>query len=156
MPREIEVKYLVVKLPDNLEQYRSEKIRQGYIVAEEGENVVRIRQKGEGFFLTVKSSGHFSRDETEISLAREQFEALWPLTEGKRLEKTRRFIEYGRFLIELDIFEGSLAGLAIAEAEFDAEDDAASFVPPEWFGREVTWDGRYQNNRLALFGKPEK
>jgi len=154
MPREIEVKYLVRDLPGDLGQYRNEKIRQGYIVAESGENVVRIRQKGKKYFLTVKGEGNFSREETEISLSSSQFEALWPVTHGKRLEKTRYYIEYGGFVIELDVFEGVLEGLIVAEVEFESEEDAKSFFPPVWFGREVTWDSRYQNSKLVLNGKP--
>lgn len=156
MPQEIEVKYIVRTVPGNLNQYRNEKIRQGYIVAEEGANVVRIRQKGEGYFLTVKGVGHLSREETEIRLSFEQFEALWPLTDGKRLEKIRYYIDQEDFLIELDIFEGFLDGLKVAEVEFESEEEAETFVPPTWFDREVTWDSRYKNSKLALFGKPQK
>ena len=155
MGREIEVKYRVKRLPADIHSAKKEKIRQGYLVAGETENVVRIRQKGEGFFLTVKGSGHLSRSETEIVLNREQFDALWPLTDGKRIEKTRFYFDYADRLIELDIFEEKLEGLQIAEVEFESGELAAAFVPPDWFGAEVTFDSRYQNNNLALKGKPE-
>jgi len=35
------------------------------------------------------------------------------------------------------------------EVEFDSEPDARLFVPPSWFGQEVTGDPRYQNAALA-------
>lgn len=155
MGREIEVKYRVKRLPADIHLAKNEKIRQGYLVAGETENVVRIRQKGEGYFLTVKGSGHLSRSETEIALNREQFDALWPLTDGKRIEKTRFYFDYADRLIELDVFEEKLEGLQIAEVEFESEESVATFVPPDWFGVEVTFDSRYQNNNLALRGKPE-
>ena len=40
--------------------------------------------------------------------------------------------------------------MKLAEVEFPSEEAAHAFVPPEWFGREVTFTGEYQNSRLAL------
>ena len=56
---------------------------------------------------------------------------------------------------ELDLFDGALAGRMIVEVEFDDDDAAAAFVAPEWFGREVTYDGRYSNAALASGGWPD-
>jgi adenylate cyclase len=154
MPSEIEVKYLVKQPLRSLDGYRYESIRQGYIVALQNENTVRIRLKGDRYYLTIKGVGMMSRREVELELAREQFEELWPLTEGRRIEKTRYYIDWPPHLIELDLFEGNLKGLVMAEVEFDTEEDVEQFVPPDWFDREVTWDSRYQNSNLAKLGKP--
>jgi CYTH domain-containing protein len=56
--------------------------------------------------------------------------------------------------IELDVFEGELEGLVVAEVEFDSDAAADSFEPPEWFGDEVTGDDRYLNETLAIQGRP--
>ena len=40
--------------------------------------------------------------------------------------------------------------MILAEVEFKSEEDALSFTPPEWFGRDVTWSGEYQNSRLSI------
>jgi CYTH domain-containing protein len=45
-------------------------------------------------------------------------------------------------------------GLVRDEVEFEDLDDARAFVPPPWFGRELTDDVRYSNQRLAIEGLP--
>ena len=51
--------------------------------------------------------------------------------------------------IELDVFDGIFGGLTYAEVEFPEEKFANTFVPPTWFGRDVTADGIYQNSALS-------
>ena len=50
---------------------------------------------------------------------------------------------------ELDIFHGRLDGLYFIEVEFKDEEDARQFVPPGWFGENVSNDGRYANSFLS-------
>jgi CYTH domain-containing protein len=54
--------------------------------------------------------------------------------------------------IELDIFARELAPLMLAEVEFETEEEANAFVPPEWFGEDVTFSGKYQNSYLSQHG----
>ena len=80
---------------------------------------------------------------------------FWPLTEGRRLEKTRHVIPAGADLtIELDVYSGALTGLLVAEVEFGSEEAAGTFEPPAWFGTEVTDDARFKNQQLASVGAP--
>ena len=37
----------------------------------------------------------------------------------------------------------------LVEVEFETEEQANAFVPPEWFGKDVTFSGEYQNSQLA-------
>ncbi len=37
----------------------------------------------------------------------------------------------------------------MAEVEFDSEKKADEFVPPDWFGKEVTNEASYKNRSLA-------
>jgi adenylate cyclase len=114
-----------------------------------------VRRRDDEATLTVKSGGARSRVEEEIAIEPERFERLWPLTEGRRIEKTRYEIPAGDGLtIELDVYDGALAGLVVAEIEFDSEDAADAFSEPDWLGREVTEDSRYKNQRLACEGAP--
>lgn len=154
MSTEIERKFLVVRLPDSLDSYTHTPIRQGYLIVTEGGTELRIRQKGERFFQTIKSGGGLSRTEIEISLSEDQFEALWPHTEGRRVSKIRYQIPVGGHTAELDRFEGELADLLLVEVEFPSEADSRQFDPPDWFGVEVTDDGRYKNKSLAAKGIP--
>jgi CYTH domain-containing protein len=117
---------------------------------------VRIRRKDGGSTLAVKSSGGLARVEEELPIDDATFERLWPLTEGRRIEKVRHVIRTSEphVVIELDVYHGDLDGLVVAEVEFSGEDDAHAFTPPPWFGADVTDDARYKNQRLAVDGRP--
>lgn len=153
---EIERKFLVDNLPDAGILSAPTSIDQGYLTAESGELEVRLRRKGDHYFQTIKQGQGLSRVQTEVALSREQFDAMWPHTEGRRVVKRRHEIPHGPHIIELDVFGGSLEGLLIAEVEFDSVDRAREFDPPEWFEEEVTDDARYQNRSLAMHGKPTR
>lgn len=146
--KEIERKFLVKgPTPKGL---AGKPIRQGYITAATDSTEVRLRQKGEACFLTVKSEGGLVRDEYEIMIGMAEFETLWPLTEGRRVEKTRHIGKLAEGLeFELDIFEGRLAPLMLVEVEFPSEEAARAFMAPDWFGEEVTEDKSYRNKALA-------
>jgi adenylate cyclase len=149
---EVERKFLVGEPPD-LSGTDADEIEQGYLaIGADGE--VRVRRKGEKLVLTAKRGSGISREEAEVELDREAFESLWPLTEGRRLHKRRHVIPHGDLKIELDVYEGDLEGLLVAEVEFPSEDDAGRFEPPEWVGDEVTGDERYLNETLATRGAP--
>jgi CYTH domain-containing protein len=91
-----------------------------------------------------------SREEHIIPISQEAFDALWVLTEGKRVEKARYFIDTcNGYVAELDIYKGSNDGLVSVEVEFPNEEEAKAFVPPFWFGREVTGESAWKNSVLA-------
>ena len=105
--------------------------------------------------MTVKSAPGLSRVEEELALDGDAFERLWPLTEGRRVVKTRHAREADDgVVLELDVYEGSLSGLATLEVEFASEEAAGAWTPPAWAGREVTGEKAYANQSLALFGAP--
>ena len=150
---EIERKWLVPELPADLSHHPAHEIDQGYLALTPEGVEVRVRRKGDGRFLTVKHGPGLSRVEVEVPLEPGDFDALWPLTEGKRLRKTRYDVPWrdGR-KIELDVYADQLAGLRVAEVEFDDEASARAFTPPEFFGREITGDPAYRNEKLAREG----
>ncbi|HUA05733.1 MAG TPA: CYTH domain-containing protein [Solirubrobacteraceae bacterium] len=150
---EIERKFLVDRLPDRLDDNPSAEIEQGYLAITD-EVEVRVRRYGDQAFLTVKSGGDEMRVEEEIEIDPRRFDALWPLTDNRRIEKRRYRIPAGTLTIELDVYHGRLSGLLVAEVEFDSPEAAAGFAPPGWFGREVTDDSRYKNKRLVTSGLP--
>jgi CYTH domain-containing protein/5'-deoxynucleotidase YfbR-like HD superfamily hydrolase len=157
---EVERKYLIdiEKLPPNLNlnSFHRVHLRQGYMTPGADGSEVRLRSfDDEKFELTYKTPGMVERGEkTTLFETRDPFDALWAQTEGRRVEKTRYVIPFDKYKIELDIYEGHLAGLATAEVEFDGRFDdarlkAATFTPPEWFGADVSEDSRYKNRNLA-------
>ena len=52
---------------------------------------LRVRRKGDDTVLTVKRGHGLDRGEQEVAIGAEAFEALWPLTEGKRISKAVSF-----------------------------------------------------------------
>lgn len=156
MPSEIERKFLLEQLPAELEQSPAADIEQGYLAITKNAEI-RVRRHGEGFSLTLKRGAGEEREEIEVELDRRQFEALWEATDGSRLTKRRYLVSLGdRVSAEVDVYFGSLAGLRVAEVEFPSREAAASFQPPDWFGREVTGDRRYANQALAIGGIPNR
>ena len=147
--REIERKFLVKRLPDNLKQSRSSVIEQGYLATESAGRQVRLRKTGNTTSLTFKIGRGSHREEREIKLSQKQFAALWPGTSGRRLRKVRYEIPWEDLLIEVDIYRGRHAGLVVAEVEFPDRATCRKFKPPPWFGREVTGEKRYSNVWLA-------
>ena len=151
---EIERKFLVPQVPNNLDRYPQDDFLQGYIALAEDGTEVRLRKIGDQYFETVKTGDGLARGEVEIDLTQQQFDRLWALTEGRRIEKTRYRIDYEWVVIEVDVYRGKLSGLMTAEVEFESVAASRSFEPPEWLGEEVTNDSRYQNKHLAIDGVP--
>lgn len=144
---EIERKFLIHTLPENLESYPHKEIEQGYLCTQP---VVRIRRSNDKYILTCKGEGLMMREEFELPLTKEAFEHMKPKTDGIFIEKTRYLIPYDENLtIELDIFHGKLAPLVLAEVEFESEEAALAFVPPTWFGEDVTNTPKYHNSNLS-------
>lgn len=154
-PSEIERKFVLPSAPLFLSEYDHENIRQGYLVIGADGSEARLRDREGTLTLTVKSKGDLVRGESEVGIDTGQFEALWPATAGKRLEKARFTIPYFSSLVELDIYSGDLKGLIVAEVEFQDEQSAEAFSAPEWFGPEVTTNKAFKNQQLAINGIPE-
>ena len=153
---EIEKKFRIKKLPDNLKEYEKKHIEQGYLCVNP---VVRIRKSDDKYILTYKSPIDKMQEENkdvrinnevEVYLTKEGYEHLREKIDDNLIEKTRYIIplEDGH-TGELDIFGGALEGLYFIEVEFDSEEDAKNFVPPKWFGENISDDKRYANSYLS-------
>ena len=151
---EVERKFLVPDPPD-LEHAEAEEIEQGYL-ATGADGEVRLRRKGDVRLLTAKLGAGLSRQEEEVEIDRDSFDRLWQLTEGRRLHKRRHVLPDGNRRVEVDVYEGDLDGLVVAEIEFDSEEEARAFEPLDWLGEEVTGDERYLNETLATRGRPDR
>lgn len=134
---EIERKYLVKSIPENLKDYPCRVMEQGYLNIAP---VIRIRKDNDNFELTYKSKGLMVREEYNLPLTKEAYEHLLLKIDGRLIKKRRYMIPLeGNLTVELDVFEGELAPLILAEVEFPDEDSALSFTPPDWFGEDVTF-----------------
>lgn len=81
---------------------------------------------------------------TNTYLSEDEYERFAVLP-GRWLRKRRLSIPP----MGVDVFEGALAGLILAEAEFASDAEMAAFVPPGWCGREVTGDPQYRGGNLV-------
>ncbi|MCC8052061.1 MAG: CYTH domain-containing protein [Clostridiales bacterium] len=144
---EIERKFLISTLPENLDSYPFHRIEQAYLCTAP---VIRVRRQDDDYILTYKGSGMMMREEYNLPLTREAYEHLLPKADGNILTKKRYFIPLSDGLnIELDLFEGNFAGLWMAEVEFPDEETANHFTAPGWFGKEVTYDPTYHNSNMS-------
>lgn len=156
---ETERKFLVSEIPLDLGKYRVKHMEQLYVSTRP---VIRIRRSDDKRILTVKSKGLISRQEFEMEIDEEEYQNLRAKAEGNVIEKDRYIIpvtdtdgscgdpEVDKKLnIELDVFRGMFSGLIYAEVEFPSEDVAELFTAPEWFLKDVTGSGVYQNSALS-------
>jgi len=145
--KEIEYKFLIDEAAWNaLEKPEPEAIVQGYI-ARTDQATVRVRTKGSKAYVTLKSKtiGRTrSEFEYEIPVA-DALEMLDILTE-KSLRKLRYNILHNGRNWEVDVFQGALEGLIVAELEVESEDE--SFDLPDWVTVDVSDDPQYYNSVL--------
>lgn len=153
---EIERKFTIKRLPENLEQYEKKEIEQGYLCTKP---TVRIRKSNENYILTYKSRIGMEEkpdevaltcEEIELPLTKEAYEHLKVKIDHHLISKTRYLIPLKDGLkVELDVFQGNLKGLVFAEVEFPNEEAAASFEIPDWFRNDVSFDKRFKNTFLS-------
>lgn len=145
---EIERKYLISTPPDGFRAYPSHQIEQAYLCTDP---VIRIRRQDNQYWLTYKSIGLLAREEYNFPISKTSYRHLLEKADGILLKKRRYLIPMADtgLTIELDIFSDDYEGLMLAEVEFPDEESARNFIPPAWFGRDVTFSGEYQNSRLS-------
>ena len=158
---EIERKFLIEKLPEDLDQYQYHLIEQAYLCTTP---VIRIRREDDNYYLTYKGKGLMTREEYDLPLNQDAYEHLLTKADGNIISKKRYLIPIAKpifaggytlpaeavsLTIELDIFEPPFAPLIIAEVEFPDEEMANAFIPPAWLGEDVTENPQYHNSSLS-------
>lgn len=166
---EIERKFTIKHLPEDLDTYPFSHIEQGYLCTDP---VIRIRREDESCLLTYKGKGLMAREEYNLPLHREAYEHLCSKTDGHIISKRRyripltspKFKEAltngeltaaqeafsgSPLTIELDIFEPPFAPLIMAEIEFPSVEMANAYLPEDWFLADVTNDTSYHNSNMS-------
>lgn len=158
---EIERKFTVKALPEQLIQYPFHHIEQAYLNTDP---VVRIRKQDDEYYLTYKGTGLLAREEYNLPLNERSYYHLREKADGNIIAKKRYLIpiEHPTFTsdyefpvdpisltVELDIFETPFENLVIAEVEFPDERTAEAFCPLDWFLDDVTNDPAYHNSNLS-------
>ena len=143
---EIERKFTIKTLPENLESYPCLHIEQGYLNTNP---VVRIRKQNDEYVLTYKGKGMLAREEYNLPLNEAGYYHLKPKCDGNIISKKRYLIPLGELTIELDVFDAPFAPLIMAEVEFDSLEAAKSFLAPDWFLDDVTNKPEYHNSYMS-------
>ena len=135
---EIERKFLIDALPEDIDKYNYHDIEQAYL---NRAPVVRIRKQDDEYYLTYKGKGSMIREEYNLPLNK---------ADGIVITKRRYLIPLDeKHTIELDEFHGIYEGLLLAEVEFESKEDAEGFEPPAWFGKDVTFSPMYHNSVMS-------
>ncbi len=145
---EIERKFTIKSLPENLSSYPCRLIEQAYLNTDP---VIRVRREDDTFYLTYKGKGLLAREEYNLPLNEQAYYHLLEKADGVIISKKRYVIpiEDTSLCVELDIFEKPFAPLIIAEVEFPDKETAEAFVPLDWFSQDVTNDPAYHNSNLS-------
>lgn len=162
---EIERKFTIASLPENLSSYPCHIIEQAYLNTDP---VVRIRRQDDTYYLTYKGKGLLAREEYNLPLNEHSYYHLREKADGNIISKKRYvipidhpqfdatymssrkdFIDQLSLAVELDIFEEPFAPLIIAEVEFPDKETAEAFLQLDWFSQDVTNDPAYHNSNLS-------
>lgn len=108
---------------------------------------IRVRIKEKKGFLTIKGkTTGISRSEFEYEIPLIEAEEIIQTLSEKTLTKNRYNIPFGNHIWEVDVFQGKLEGLIIAEIELSSEEE--SFELPDWVLEDVSDNIEYYNSRL--------
>lgn len=141
---EIERRFLVKRIPKNLERYNKSELLSGFIVIGD-EEYYRVRNSDESYSMTYKKGTGGVRVEMEMPINREMFGSLWRIIRPEYTSiKTRYYIPHDGHTIELNIYHGSLNGFVNAEIELTHEDEKIDL--PGWIGPEITDNKSLTNN----------
>lgn len=158
MGKEIERKFLVSEIPEEMIALKHSKIHQNYLAT--GYEEVRIRKETVGdiswYTMTIKKDTGLCREEINIDISSESYEQLNNNKQGisrrnKPLLKERTTFESDGYKLEVDIYMNFVLQsieLMVVEVEFRTIEEANAFQPLQWFGKEVTEDINYKNQYL--------
>lgn len=153
MAKEIERKFLVSGDNWRLDADSGSALQQAYIVTMDDRSVrVRIADSATARMTVKVGKSALVRDEFEYVIPLADAQGMIDLAVGIVIEKTRYRVPFRGFVWEVDVYDGALEGLVIAEVEMASEDDSPDL--PDWVGREVTGERRFSNQYLALDGRP--
>lgn len=148
---EIKRKFLVKSEPGSSKCLKTVYIEQGYI-SEELDIRVRMetnayskRKYATEYMMVIKGKGDIKRYSEKINIKITAYLELCNNIKGKQIKKLRKFYDIGNEkTAELDVYQ-NISELVTVEVKFKTEEDANIFIPPNWFGKEITHDLQYKN-----------
>lgn len=138
---EIERKFKLIEFP-NLPEVAFLDQWQGYLATDPEVRIRRTENHTEGietYILCIKSVGDLVRHEVETEITREQFEELASMLDYPLIHKELHAYRLpdGHVLECSRVDDGAFS---YAEVEFASVEEANAWTPPEWLGREMTYE----------------
>lgn len=138
---ELEKTYLLKYVPEGLKDCKYKEVIDIYIPRSKRHPVLRIRKSGDRLEITkkepVEGTDSSKQEEQTINLAEDEFKEMAKL-EGKKVRKLRYYYSYEGMVAEIDVFQDELAGLILADFEFDNEKDKEDFKIPDFCLADIT------------------
>ena len=155
MPTEIERKFLVANEGWKQSVIRSTRIRDGLIAVYNGRKA-RVRISDDQATIALKGQRNgFGRSEFEYAIQTSGAEEmLRKMCDDRVLEKMRYYVPHAGLTWEIDVYNGILEGVVIAEVELDRDDRGLEL--PDWVGKEITGDLRYSKFSMEKAAKRRK
>lgn len=144
--KEIERKFLVHTIPEGNHEVLG--IEQYYVWHSPE---IRLRRCNYDYIKTIKSGSGIEREEENTLISSSEFYDRQSEMIGRTVEKDLVLIPiHNNLTAEVSIYKNRLDGLKVVEVEFESMEQAQEFIPPEWFGEEVTGREEYRNFTLAV------
>lgn len=157
MAMEIERKYLLEAYPETLIQEgvikveKEQFIEQTYL-ALDGDQELRVRKitdpsSGQVEYThTFKKGWGIAREEVEFTISEGLYDQVIKAHGAIPLTKRRITARWGETVIEIDDY--AQIDMLVLEVEFTSIEAAESFVPPAWFGQDISTDKQYSNKKV--------
>ncbi|MGG3283289.1 CYTH domain-containing protein [Paenibacillus solani] len=157
MAIEIERKYLLDAYPNTLIQEgiikveKEQLIEQTYL-ALDGDQELRVRKITDPhsglveYTHTFKKGWGIAREEVEFTISEGLYDQVVKAHGAIPLTKRRVTARWGDTVIEIDDY--AQIDMLVLEVEFSSIEAADSFVPPVWFGQDISTDKQYSNKKV--------
>jgi CYTH domain-containing protein len=131
----------------------SARVAEGYFPTQSGRNSHVSLEGGQCHLVLVTADPNGGPVEERTEVPRAHADALFDVCAGRAIyDRARLSISGGR---EAFVDRFTVPGaLDLVSVEFEAPDDAASFLTPPWFGPEVTSHENFDPRHIAIGGVP--
>lgn len=157
MALEIERKFLISEFPKafledgSIVLVKEQVIDQTYLALDKDQElrVRRIKDLATGdisYTHTFKRGFGLAREEVEYPISAGIYEQMIHSRGAIPLVKKRTTVKWNDYMLEIDDYHQ--IKLMVLEIEFESEEEATSFEPPDWFGQDISTDKQFSNKKV--------
>lgn len=157
MALEIERKYLLTipyqqLIEQGIIKVKSEqRIEQTYIAMDKDQElrvrrILDLSSNDYEYTHTFKNGVGLAREEVEYNITKVIYDQVVEAFGFVPLTKNRITAMFGELLVEIDVYDQ--VDFVVVEVEFGSMEEADSFVPPSWFGEEISFNKKYSNKAV--------